>query len=256
MSTNAYSSLWFELFMPLQSDEWTRKDVAFLARQLPLPRYRQVLDLCCGYGRHALLLAERGYAVTGLDRDAAAIDEAQHCAAQAGQAITYLVGDMRQIGDMPDTFDAVINMWQSFCYFDEETNKDLLRQIHGKLAPGGRFIIDMYNRAYYETHQGSHRQKINGIIVESQTSLQGKRLHVILQYKDASGERGGDHFDFQIFTPEEFRALAAACGFVPLLICTWSDENIAPSAEAARMQLVLEKPENSSREAERKEKQQ
>ncbi len=60
MTTNAYSSLWFRLFMPLQTEESTRNDVAFLTRQLPLPRYRRVLDLCCGYGRHALGLAERG----------------------------------------------------------------------------------------------------------------------------------------------------------------------------------------------------
>lgn len=253
MSTNVYSSLWFELFMPLQIEEWTRKEVAFLARHIPLPRYRRVLDLCCGYGRHALLLAERGYEMTGLDRDEAAIAEAQQRAAQAGQAITYLVGDMRQVGSVPGTFDAVINMWQSFCYFDEETHQAILRQIHDKLTPGGRFFIDMYNRAYYESHQGSQRREINGITIESQTFLQGNRLHSVLHYQDASGERGGDHFDFQMFTPDEFCTLAVECGFVPLLACAWSDENITPSAEAARMQLVLEKPESSSLSAKRKE---
>jgi len=246
MPTNAYSSLWFDLFMPLQTEEWTRKDADFLARKLPLPRYRRVLDLCCGYGRHALLLAERGYEVTGLDRDEAAIAEAQQRATQAGQAITYLVGDMRQVGNVPGTFDAIINMWQSFCYFDEETHQAILRQIYEKLTPGGRFIIDMYNRAYYERHQDSQRREINGITIESQTSLQGNRLHSVLQYQDESGVRGGDHFDFQMFMPDEFCALAAACGFVPLLACALSDENIAPSAEVARMQLVLEKPESSS----------
>ncbi|HEY7356273.1 MAG TPA: class I SAM-dependent methyltransferase, partial [Ktedonobacterales bacterium] len=197
--------------------------------------------LCCGYGRHALLLAERGYQVTGMDRDGAAITEAQRRATQAGQAISYLVGDMRQVGVLSGTFDAVINMWQSFCYFDEATNADLLRQIHRKLAPGGRLIIDMYNRAYYEQHQGSQQREINGITVESNTYLEGNRLHSVLQYTDASGERGGDHFEFQMFTSDEFCALAAACGFAPLLACAWSDETIAPSSEVARMQLVLEK---------------
>ena len=197
MTTNTYSSLWFQLFMPLQAEEGTRKDVAFLARQLPLPRYKQVLDLCCGYGRHALLLAERGYRVTGLDRDEAAIAEAQQRAAQAGQTITFLVGDMLQLREVPGEFDAVINMWQSFCYFDEQTNADLLRQIHDKLSPGGRFIIDMYNRAYYAAHQGSQQREINGVSVESNTYLEGNRLHSVLQYCDAAGERGGDHFEFQ-----------------------------------------------------------
>ena len=240
MTTNAYSSLWFDLFMPLQTEELTHKDVAFLARQLPLSRHQRLLDLCCGYGRHALLLAERGYQVTGLDRDEAAIVEAQRRAAQTGQTITYLVGDMRQVGNVSGEFNAVINMWQSFCYFDEATNADLLRHIQRKLTPGGRFVIDMYNRAYYESHQGSHHREINGMSVESSTFLQGNRLHSVLQYTDASGERGGDHFEFQVFTPDEFCTLAVACRFAPLLACAWSDENIAPSSDVARMQIVLE----------------
>jgi len=124
---------------------------------------------------------------------------------------------------------------------NEETNTDLLRQIHRKLTPGGRFIIDMYNRDYYEGHQGSQRREINGVIVESHNYLQGNRLHTVLQYQDEGGERGGDHFEFQMFTTEAFCALAAACGFTPLLVCTGSDEHIAPSPDAARMQIVLEK---------------
>ena len=244
MSTNTYSPLWFQLFMPLQAEDFTHKDAAFLARQLPLPRYRRVLDMCCGYGRHALLIAQRGYQVTGLDRDEAAIAEAQRRAAQAGQAVTYLIGDIRQLSNVPGEFDAVINMWQSFCYFDEETNADLLRQIAGKLTPGGRFIIDMYNRHYYESHQGFQRREIDGITIESNNYLQGNRLHSVLQYRDETGTRGGDHFEFQMFTPDEFRALASACGFETLLACTWADENVTPSAEVARMQIVLEKPKS------------
>jgi SAM-dependent methyltransferase len=242
MSANAYSPLWFQLFMPLQTEELTHQDVAFLARHIPLPRYQRVLDLCCGDGRHALALAERGYQVTGLDRDEAAIAEAKQRATLANQTITYLLGDMRQVSRVLGEFDAIINMWQSFCYFDEETNADLLRQIAGKLTPGGRFIIDMYNRSYFVSHQGIQQREINGVTVETNTYLQGNRLHSVSRYWDEAGEWGGDHFEFQMFTPDEFSVLASACGFVPLLACAWSDENVAPSAEVARMQLVLEKP--------------
>lgn len=241
MTTNAYSNLWFQLFMPLQTEEWTEKDAAFLARQLPLPRYARVLDLCCGYGRHALKLAQRGYQVTGLDRDEAAISGARKRAVEAGQEIDYLLGDMRQVGELAGEFDAIINMWQSFSYFDEETNRDLLRQIHGKLTPGGRFIIDMYNREYFANHQGSQRQEINGVAIETTNYLQGNRWHSIPRYSDASGELGSDHFDWQMFSPAEFDALAVSLGFRTELACTWSDEQKAPSSEIARVQLVLEK---------------
>src|SRR5215831_2257908 len=108
MTSNAYSAQWFRLFMPLQTEESTRKDVAFLARQLPLPRYLRILDLCCGYGRHALVLAELGYQVTGLDRDATALAEAKRNARAAGRDVTYVCGDMRGITELHGTFDAVI----------------------------------------------------------------------------------------------------------------------------------------------------
>lgn len=244
MTTNTYSPLWFQLFMPLQSEEWTQKDAAFLAHQLPLPRYRRVLDLCCGYGRHALKLTERGYKVTGLDRDKFAIAEARRRAANAGQEIAYLIDDMRRVGELASEFDGVINMWQSFSYFDTETNKDILCQIHRKLALGGRFIVDMYNRDYFERHQGFQRREINGIIVESNGYIQGNRWHSVLKYSDEHGERGRDRMEWKMFTPGDFSTLAAGCGFATLLSCAWSDERTPPSPDIPRMQIVLEKQDD------------
>jgi SAM-dependent methyltransferase len=243
VTPNAYSALWFRLFMPLQTEESTRADVAFLARQLPLPRYRRILDLCCGYGRHTLGLAELGYQVTGVDRDEAAIAEAARRTRAAHRDVTYLIGDLRGVGALPGTFDAMISMWQSLSYFDEETNAEVLRQIRRRLTPGGRFIVDLYNREYFERHQGLKRQEIDGTIVESHGYLQGNRWHVVLTYRDALGVLGGDHMDWQIFTPGEFVTLAAEYGFTSRLVCTWADETIAPSTDIARMQIVLERDE-------------
>lgn len=241
MLPNAYSRLWFELFMPLQTEESTQKDAAFLARQLPLPRHRRILDLCCGYGRHALRLAERGYDVTGLDRDEAALAEARRLTLPTRTPVTYVLGDMRELDTLPGSFDGVINMWQSLSFFDDDTNARLLRDIHSKLVPGGRFIVDMYNRDYFEHNQGERVQVIDGITVESQGYMRGNRWHSVLTYRNEQGVCGGDHMEWQVFTPDAFRALALASGFTPILACTWSDEAIPPSPEIARMQIVLEK---------------
>src|SRR5215469_2555375 len=242
MTSNTYSSLWFELFMPLQTEEGTRKDAAFLARQLPLPRYRRVLDLCCGYGRHALGLAEHGYQVTGLDRDAAAIAEAERRAQKAGVEVAYVTCDMRELGALPSPFDAVINLWQSLSYFDDETNARELRAIHDQLTPGGRFIVDLYNRASLEHQQGTKRQEIKGVTVESLGYLQGNRWHSELTYRDAQGTlTGTDHMEWRVYTPEEFEGVAAACGFTTQLVCAWWDETPAPSPDIGRMQILLER---------------
>lgn len=238
---NTYSDLWFKLFMPLQKEEWTQNEVAFLTRQLPLPDYQQVLDLCCGQGRHALALSRRGYQVTGLDRDEAAITEARQRAREAAQDIAYIVGDMLHLDRWPDEYAAILSMWQSFGYFDEATNKVLLSQIHQKLTPTGRFVIDLFNRDYFEQHQGITHQEQAGVSIETHTYLHGNRLHSVLQYQQGDQKPGGDHFEFQVFTADEFCAVATACGFTPRLVCTWSDENRLPSPDIARMQIVLEK---------------
>ncbi len=242
MTTNAYSSQWFQLFMPLQTEEMTAKEVAFLARQLPLPRYARVLDLCCGYGRHALGLAALGYEVTGLDRDAAAIAEAQRRAEAADVDVTFITGDMLEVGALPGTFDAVINMWQSLSYFEDETNATLLRAIHDKLTPGGRFIVDSFNREYFERNQGESSREINGVTVETRAYMQDGRWHSELTYRDANGAiTDGDQFDWRIYSPEEFGALAASCGFTTRLVCSWVDESVAVTPDSARMQITLER---------------
>lgn len=242
MMTNSYSPLWFQLFMPLLTQEENQATVGFLARHLPLPRYQRMLDLCCGYGRHALLLAQRGYQVTGLDRDDAALAEAQRCTSAAGEPVTYVQGDMRQLEEVAGPFDAVISMWQSWGFFDEETNRAILRQIHRILTPGGRLIMDLYNRNYYEHHQGLTRREIAGITVDTQGYMQDNRWQAVLTYRNEQGICGGDHMDWQVFTPDEFCAFAAECGFTRRMMCTWADETRAPSPEIARMQIVLERP--------------
>lgn len=242
MTINAYSSQWFQLFLPSPSEASTWQDVAFLARQLPLPRYRRVLDLCCGYGRHALGLAEQGYQVTGLDRSQAAIAEAERRSQAAGMQVTYVTCDMREVDTLPDTFDAVINMWQSLSFFDDDTNAYVLRAIHAKLTTGGRFVVDLYNRASFERQQGTKQQEINGITVESHGYMQGNRWHSELTYRDTNGAvTGGDHMEWRLYTPQEFDSLAAACGFTTRLACAWWDESLAPSRDIGRMQIVLER---------------
>ena len=60
---NDYSDTWYTLFLqPIRTDQ-TESEIAFIIRNLPRPRYQSIVDLCCGTGRHARLLAAKGYQV-------------------------------------------------------------------------------------------------------------------------------------------------------------------------------------------------
>src|SRR2546430_1918495 len=119
--------------------------VAELAwRLLELRPGMSVLDLACGHGELANLLAARGCRVTGLDSSAAFLDRARADAAAAGVSVEYVAGDMRQL-PWTGRFDRVVNWSTAFGYFDDATNRAVLAGIPGVLRPGGRVAKDLDN---------------------------------------------------------------------------------------------------------------
>jgi SAM-dependent methyltransferase len=233
--SNYYSTTWFELFLDTIDPEQTEREAAFVARWLPQPAYRTVLDICCGPGRHARALAQRGYRVTGVDLSAAALAAAHR---EAGEQVVYLQRDMRNLDGLPGSFDAVVCLWQSFGAFDAATNADVLGQISRKLKPNGRLILDIYHRDFFERNQGTRGFERGGAAMTETKRMDGDRLMVQLDYQDR-GE--ADEFEWQLFTPGEIRDLAEQLGFSLLSVCAGFVETLAASAEQPRMQLVFEK---------------
>jgi SAM-dependent methyltransferase len=239
MEANAYSRLWFETFLRTQAPEWTAREVAFVARQAPLPAYRSLLDVCCGEGRHAIPLAARGYDVTGLDRDAVALSVARERAETVGASARFVQGDMRDLAaSVTGPFDVCVCLWQSFGYFDAATNADILRQMRDVLRPGGWIILDIYHHDYFSTHQGVSAQERNGRTITTSTRLDGRRLNVEINY---GPDADPDRMEWEVYTPEAVQTLAARHGLRTILACTLCDEAQPPTPDVIRMQLVFER---------------
>ncbi|MGO9083204.1 MAG: SAM-dependent methyltransferase [Streptosporangiaceae bacterium] len=113
-------------------------------RLLDLQPGMSVLDLACGHGELANLLAARGCQVTGLDSSAVFLDRARADAAAAGLSVEYVAGDMRQI-PWTGRFDRVVNWSTAFGYFDDTVNRAVLDGIVRALRPGGRLAMDLDN---------------------------------------------------------------------------------------------------------------
>lgn len=125
----------------------TDQEVRFITAVLELPAGSDILDLYCGYGRHAIELARMGYAVTGIDATQAFLDIAVQKAAEEKVAVTFRQGDMRQLA-YDGAFDAVINMFAAFGYFADDENAAVVRRVARALKPGGLFLIDLLNREW------------------------------------------------------------------------------------------------------------
>lgn len=232
---NDYSHTWYSLFLqPIRANQ-TEAEVAFIQRNLPVSRFPSILDLCCGSGRHASFLADQGYQVLGVDNNASAIAKAREL---SNKKLTFAVHDMRRIDEISGCYDAVVNLWQSFGYFDDTTNRDILRQIGRKLNPGGRLILDIYNREFFERNEGVRSCEKEGVSVTEDKRMAGARLQVTLSYNDGASS---DRFDWQLYTAPEMAELLGDLGFREVIACTDFDESRPPSSDKPRMQLVFEK---------------
>ena len=237
---NRYSATWFKYFLDPVPSEQTEREVEFIARQLPRPQYHTLLDIACGPGRHAWPLSRRGYRVTGVDANADAIAQGKRW---TGREVEYVLLDMRKLDELPAVYDAAIIMWQSFGYFDDETNLAVLRQIAQKLNPHGRLILDLYHRAFFEQHEGMRTLQVRGLAVTENRFMRGDRLQVTLDY---GADRPPDAFEWRLYTPEELGVLAQGQGFRPLLLCSDFDERQPPAADKPRWQVVLGVGESGS----------
>jgi SAM-dependent methyltransferase len=133
--------------LPFMTPEQTAREAAFIREALALPKAGEVLDVACGYGRHALELAQQGFRVTGLDLSLPLLIRAADDAQRRGLTVNFVHADMREMS-FGNQFDGAYCALSSFGYFDEETNLRVATAICRALKPGGRFLLDIINRDY------------------------------------------------------------------------------------------------------------
>jgi SAM-dependent methyltransferase len=146
---------WFEdlynrqIYFDLYAESDTQlavEEVDQIIALLNLVPGQSILDVCCGYGRHAIELARRGFQVTGVDLSPVQIASARERAQATKVRVDFVIGDARQM-PYQDQFDVSLNLFTSFGFFEDDAdNFKMLQRIAGATVPGGRFLIDLWNR--------------------------------------------------------------------------------------------------------------
>lgn len=107
---------------------------------LPPPALGPALDLGCGSGRAAVWLGERGYRVTGIDRQPEALALAARLAASRGVAITGLAADLRDPAALPaGPWSVVVNV--------RYLERGLLERLPGIVCAGGVVLVRTFREA-------------------------------------------------------------------------------------------------------------
>jgi SAM-dependent methyltransferase len=155
------------------------------------PRGRTVLDVACGTGEHARLLAAHGFAVDGLDLDSALL----RIAALKHPAGRFFEADMRDF-HLPHRYDAVLCLFSSIGYL---TTLDRVRQALARfrehLAPGGVIVVEPWfvPGALDPTRVARNTGEAGGVRVErvSRVEIEGRLSRLLFDYEitDSRGTR-------------------------------------------------------------------
>jgi SAM-dependent methyltransferase len=133
--------------VPFMTPEQTAREASFIRESLGINGGAEVLDVACGYGRHAIELAQQGCKMTGLDLSLPLLIKAADQAQKRGLTVNFVHADMREM-TFSAQFDAAYCMLSSFGYFDEETNLRVASAVCRAIKPGARFLLEIINRDY------------------------------------------------------------------------------------------------------------
>ena len=143
---NVPSNWWETFFNGVAVDMWlqaipeehSKREADRLEALLGLEPGGETLDVPCGAGRLALVLAGRGHRITGVDWSSESL---AHARAHSSGPLSLEQRDMRDL-PWPARFDAAYCVGNSFGYLDDEGNVAFLDAVRRALKPGGRFVLE------------------------------------------------------------------------------------------------------------------
>jgi SAM-dependent methyltransferase len=133
--------------LPFLTPQATQAEALFVAEALGVEPGARLLDVGCGYGRHAMELAARGYQIVALDLSLPLLLRGADEAQRRGLNINFIHGDMRDLV-FDSQFDGIYCLFSTFGYFDEDTNRKTIEGMARAVKRGGRVVLDVLNRDY------------------------------------------------------------------------------------------------------------
>lgn len=200
---------------PLLTAGRTTREIDFILEQIELPAAVRLLDVGCGFGRHSLELAKRGFAVTAIDPAAAMIAAARERAAAAGVSI-----DFQQVAaetlDLKEMFEAAICLFTTLGQISTAgNNSGLVERAYAALKPGGAFVVEV-----------PQRETAVSQLKPTDKFGEGERYTAVSRRYDAAGYIVTETFElispekrrtyclqYRLYSRDELRSLLTAAGF-------------------------------------------
>lgn len=216
---------------------------------------RKILDLGCGTGSHALIFAQRGYEVTGIDVSDVMIRRARKKARETNLRADFLVQDMRAI-KLTEKFDCVICLFGGFGYL--LTYADLMKLffdlIHC-LKEHGLFIFEFWNveglkptpyRSWLKRQEANiSLYRMTESNFNPETNILTIDMHFVVIHDEKSVDVFEEKHPIKCYTIAEMQHYLNDNGFELLSVYNWDTENKMefkePEKNTFRL-LVVAKP--------------
>lgn len=199
----------------------------------------RMLDIACGEGRHAILLAEHGYDITAIDLSQANIETAK---AAENEHLRFFVHDMR-FPFYINYFDFAFNFFTSFGYFIHDRDHLLAaKSFAGALKKDGLLVIDYLNLDYVLQHMTASQTVQRGSYTfHVQKTLE--RNHIVKDIKFTDANNKAKHYTETVaaFRLQDFIEIFKKAGLS--LVKTFGDYKLNEyhEADSARMIMIFKK---------------
>ena len=131
-----------------RSEEKIERITNWILERTDNPKMK-ILDLGCGPGLYAELLAQQGHSIIGVDYSENSIKYASGQAKEKNLDIEYLNKNYLDL-DFENQFDLVILIYLDFCVLLPKERDKVLENIYRALKKGGLFICDVVNERNIE----------------------------------------------------------------------------------------------------------
>jgi len=204
-----------------------------------------VLDLCCGTGRHDVLLVKKGWQVVGADLSKNLLRIAKNKMQKEEADFPIVQCEMQNLPFRSEVFASVINMFTSFGYLpSEKEDLNSLTEITRTLKSDGGFLLDLVNRDHFlRVFKDSDTADFGLFTMEEKRSLDKDKMKVtslwLVTPKD-SGEKLALMHELRLYTSEDLRQILSSAGLAPkAMYGNYKAEDY--NAESSRLIILAQK---------------
>jgi SAM-dependent methyltransferase len=215
-------------------NERTQREVEGVIKLLGLKGGESIIDVPCGYGRHSIELAKRGYKVKGYDINKMHLKEASITALSNISVFSnlndcsynipnYSCIDMLDLNKLESGYaDAIINLFYSFGFFKtDKENESVMRGFYNQLKEGGKLLLHtdvspemILQGGNYKLSELRNLKNGGQLKIEEKYDQLSKRINGKWTIYDLNGGVNSlTPYSVRIYSAQEFKDMIVRCGF-------------------------------------------